>query len=498
MNNELVNIIFGLKVRQARTAAGLTLSDLAAASELSPSYMTEIEKGRKYPRTDKILRMAEALHIPYDEMVSIQLGPSLSHLETALNSPLLQGFPFDEFGFDISDLVDLLARAPAKAGALLHAVLEIGRQYDLREEHFFWAMLRSFQEIHDNYFPELEEAAANFAQSFNLAGSHPISLETLQAILQQEFNYELDDTLLAANEDLAGYRSVFIQKKRPRLLINSRLRPNQIKFLLAREIGYQCLGLKERSHMSSPDRVESFRQVHNDFQASYFGGSLLIPKQEVLGDIETLFNSPSWQPQLLLNMLRRYDITPEMLLYRFSELIPQFFGLKLHFLRVHRVGDRYKLVKRLNMNRLPIPSGLALYEHYCRRWLTARLLREMDEQGGVDAFRDRPLVGVQMSEFLNTRERFLCLGFARPLVLSPHTASSVIVGFREEPDMGSIIRFRDDPAVPAVVINETCERCPLTPEECKVRAAEPTVLKIEQTKQARREALQKLMAQFHG
>ncbi|MFZ0546967.1 MAG: ImmA/IrrE family metallo-endopeptidase, partial [Candidatus Promineifilaceae bacterium] len=285
---------------------------------------------------------------------------------------------------------------------------------------------------------------------------------------------------------------------RPRLLVNSRLRPNQLKFLLAREIGYQRLGIKERSYMSSPDRVDSFRQVHNDFRAAYFGGALLIPKQDVLADIEALFNSESWQPQLMLNMLQRYDITPEMLLYRFSELIPQFFGLKLHFLRVHRSGDRYRLIKRLNMNRLPIPSGLALYEHYCRRWLTARLLREMDEQGGVDAFRDRPLVGIQMSEFLNTQERFLCMGFARPLVLSPHIASSVIVGFREEQNMGNIIRFLHDPAVPSVVINETCERCPLTAEECKVRAAEPTVLKVEQAKEARQAALQKLMAQFHG
>src|SRR5690606_17566374 len=150
---------------------------------------------------------------------------SLSHLEEALNSPLLQEFPFDEFDLDISDLVDLLTRAPAKASALLHAMLEIGRQYDLREEHFFWAMLRSYQEIHDNYVPELEEAAADFARAFNLTGSLPLSLEALQRILQEEFNYILDDKLLAANEDLAGYRAVFIQKKRPRLLINSRLRP---------------------------------------------------------------------------------------------------------------------------------------------------------------------------------------------------------------------------------------------------------------------------------
>jgi Zn-dependent peptidase ImmA (M78 family) len=359
-------------------------------------------------------------------------------------------------------------------------------------------MLRSFQEIHDNYFPELEEAAAEFAREAGLSTGEGVTLGQLRAILEERFSYKIDETMLAANQDLAGYRSVFIQKERPYLLINNLLRPNQIKFLLAREVGYQVLGIKERSQMSSPDRVVSFRQVHNDFQASYFGGSLLIPKQAVLADIEGLFNAESWQPQLLLDMLLRYDITPEMLLYRFSELIPQFFGLKLHFLRVHRLGDRYKLVKRLNMNQLPIPSGLALYEHYCRRWLTARLLAEMDAQGGVDAFRKRPLVGVQMSEFLNRGERFLCIGFARPLVLSPDVAGSVIVGFREEPNMADVIRFVDDPAVPAVVINETCERCPLTAEECKVRAAEPTVLWSERVKEKRGAALQKLMAQFHG
>jgi hypothetical protein len=103
-----------------------------------------------------------------------------------------------------------------------------------------------------------------------------------------------------------------------------------------------------------------------------------------------------------------------------------------------------------------------------------------------------------MSEFLNRGERFLCIGFARPLVLSPDVAGSVIVGFREEPNMADVIRFVDDPAVPAVVINETCERCPLTAEECKVRAAEPTVLWSERVKEKRGAALQKLMAQFHG
>lgn len=75
MSPNLVNIIFGMKVRQARTENGLTLSEFASQCDLSPSYVTEIEKGRKYPRADKIIKIAETLGKEYDDMVSIKLAP---------------------------------------------------------------------------------------------------------------------------------------------------------------------------------------------------------------------------------------------------------------------------------------------------------------------------------------------------------------------------------------------------------------------------------------
>ena len=61
MATNLVNIIFGMKLRQARMEAELTLTEFAQQCELSPSYVTEIEKGRKYPRVDKIMKIAEVL-----------------------------------------------------------------------------------------------------------------------------------------------------------------------------------------------------------------------------------------------------------------------------------------------------------------------------------------------------------------------------------------------------------------------------------------------------
>ena len=161
MQAQLVNVIFGMKVRRARMKANLTLTEMAARCEISPSYLTEVEKGRKYPRADKIMRMADELETTYDELVSITLPPALNYLESTLSSSLLLQFPFDAFGLEISDLVGLLTKAPDKASALLHAMIEIGRQHDLREEHILWAALRSYQELQDNYFPDIEDAAAD-------------------------------------------------------------------------------------------------------------------------------------------------------------------------------------------------------------------------------------------------------------------------------------------------------------------------------------------------
>ena len=439
--------------------------------------------------------MAQVLGVSYDQLVSMKLDPSLSYLESALASPLLQEFPFEEFGLEISTLVNLLTRAPVKASALIHAIVEVSRRYDLKEEHFLWAALRSYQELHDNYFPEVEEAAATFAAEHGLQNGAVLSLAQLEEWLTGRYHYTLDWERLAQNPTLATYRSVMVPEPRPLLLVNSRLHDNQIKFLLARELGYQYLGLHERSYTSSPDAVESFQQVYNDFRASYFAGALLMPREEMLADLRTFFALPTWQPDFFSGLLEKYDVTPEMLLYRFSELIPQFFGMKLHFLRFHSDGREYHLIKQLNMNRLLLPNGMARYEHFCRRWLTVRLLREtaaLQPNGRSEGLLH---VGVQMSRFYEAGDRFLCMGFSRPLVLQPHITSSVIVGLRMDGEPPWGVNFAQDPAVPVVVINQTCERCPLTPEECTVRAAPPVELAAQQRRAQRRQALQQLMAE---
>ncbi len=86
-------------------------------------------------------------------------------------------------------MLGLVTREPDRASALLHAIVEIARRYDLKEEEFLRAALRSYQEIHENYFPELEEAAATFLTEFGprygFDETPPIPLATLEKILRR-------------------------------------------------------------------------------------------------------------------------------------------------------------------------------------------------------------------------------------------------------------------------------------------------------------------------
>jgi hypothetical protein len=494
ISTEAISTILGMKIRQARQDRGLTLSEFAALCNLSPSYVTEIEKGRKYPKPDKIARMAEVLDVTYDELVSIKLDPSQAYLETFLSSPLLQKFPFELFGLEISDLVELITRAPTQASALIHALMEVARQYDMKIEHLLRAALRSYQEMHDNYFEDIERAVDQFVVEHDLVGEHPLSVEQLRELVETLLGYEVDETLIQEYPPLRSYRSIYVPGNPPRFLINPRLSPAQKKFVLARELGYAFLGLEERALTSAPDKVESFQQVLNDFKASYFSGALLMPRSAIVEDLRVFFALPRWEPQKLRAFLQRYDVTPEMLLYRFSELIPEYFGIKLHFLRFHDFGGEYRLTKQLNMSRLMIPSGLGLNEHHCRRWLATRVLGELATARVKDG--PLPVVAAQRSRFLNSDDTYLCIGFARPLTLAPEVGSSVTVGFKYDADLVRVMRFALDPAIPQVVINETCERCPLSIEECSVRAAPPTILQEQEARRRRQEALQRLMREF--
>lgn len=58
--------LFGDRLRDARTYAGMTQGDLAKAVYLSKASISNYEKNKKYPAFDTILKLCDALNVSAD------------------------------------------------------------------------------------------------------------------------------------------------------------------------------------------------------------------------------------------------------------------------------------------------------------------------------------------------------------------------------------------------------------------------------------------------
>jgi hypothetical protein len=236
--------------------------------------------------------------------------------------------------------------------------------------------------------------------------------------------------------------------------------------------------------------------VLNNFKASYFAGAILIDEEALVEELSALFARERWDGEAFLDCMRRFDATPEMFFYRLSQVVPERFGLSdVFFLRFqHATGSEdYRLTKVLNFSHVPVPHGIGLDEHYCRRWPALRLLADLDRRqwSGQPG---SPIVAAQRSRFLNEDATFFVIAVARPLSLTEGTKSCVSFGFLVNDRFRERVRFWSDPDVPEVLVNLTCERCGLTPEECQDRVAPPTIFLQEERHEAQARALAQLLA----
>ena len=107
---------------------------------------------------------------------------------------------------------------------------------------------------------------------------------------------------------------------------------------------------------------------------------------------------------------------------------------------------------------------------------------------------DGPTAAAQRSRFLNEDATFFVIAVARPLSLTEGATSCVSLGFLVSDAFRERVRFWDDPTVPEVAVNLTCERCGLLPEECSDRVAAPTIYLQSERHEAQARALAELLA----
>lgn len=486
LREENIRLIFGLKMRQLRIDKGLSLSELAQRTGISVSYLTEIEKARKYPKADKISLLAEALETSYDQLVSLQLDKRLAAVSELLQSHVLTDLPLEMFGVEPASLLELLAGAPTKLSAFVSTLIEIGRNYGLGFEGFYLAVLRSFQEMHDNYFPELEDAVAAFAQSHRL--QTPLSEEQLSELLVSEYGYTITYTAFDDQPELRQLRSLTLPGKSPRLLLHQQLNAEQRAFALGRELGYNYLGLVDRPYTATWIEVNTFEQVLNNFRASYFSSALLLPSVVLEKELQHFFEQKQFDTHFLPGLMQSYGVSAETLLHRMTSLLPARFGLgELFFLRFEKVPtpEEFVLTKELHLNGQHNPHATVLNEHYCRRWLSLTAIHELQSAG------ENLLCTAQQSHYVDSDNQYLLMSIATTASAWQPTDGSVSIGLRLNAALKRKIRFWNDPALRIRTVGETCERCPLV--DCESRAASPRVVQQQQKTAAMKQAVNALL-----
>ena len=483
-NQEILKYTLSLNLKRFRAANNLSLKDLSDSTGLSASYLNEIEKGKKYPKIDKLIPLAEKFKVNINQLISPTDEPGAIFLLTFLKSKFFKDFPFEIFGLTKLDFFELMSSNPEKFASLLKAVTGMANNFEIEMEDFHKIALRSYQESKKNFFPDIEEKADLFMKKVSA------TIEDFEKILTKNFDYEINYTLLNKNEILKEVGSVFKQGKKKTLLINENLHAPQKLFILGKEIGYCVLGLERQEEDSS-----YFEHILNDFKASYFSGCLLIPKNMIVEDLKSLFQKKKFPANDFIKLIKKYNTNTEVLLNRVTQVLSGYLKIEnLFFLRLKSFQDpqskerKLKINKELHFSKLHFAHGIGLPEHYCRRWVTLTILEELEKNSDP---KNAPLIRAQRSIMANNGEKYFCVSIAIKSSLKKKTYSCITIGIAMDQASEKKIKFLSDLSIPEKIVGRTCERCELT--DCQERAHPPIIANEIKNKELVKNAIDSLI-----
>jgi hypothetical protein len=470
MEEDYIKLIFGLKLKQIRTDKSLSLFGLSKLSGLSKSYLNEIENGKKYPKPDKIVILSEKLDVPYDQMVSLKLDKNLAPIGDLMQSKILKEIPLELFGIKESNLIDIVANAPVKVNAFISTIIEIAQHYNFSRESFYLASVRSFQQANNNYFEDLEQSVLKFAKAYHINLEAAITSKDLEDILVEEYGYTIQKDALSEYEALGSLRSVFVPKTKTLLLTNE-IDEAQRSFIYAKELAYNFLETKERLFTFPWIKFDTFDQVLNNFYASYFAGALIISNAKIKSQLSNLFEKDIFDSTLFLKTLEDYNVSPESFYQRLTNILPKAFNIQnLFFLRfTHRTeSNRYHLKKELHLSHQHSPHSNEANEHYCRRWVSLKVLEDISINKNEHVF------DIQISNYQDDGVKYLVLSSATRDPFKENHYRSISIGLLINRQLQRKLNFLEDPNIKTQNVGVTCERCNI--QDCEVRQSPAIIL----------------------
>jgi len=444
-----VRFIFGLKLKQLRAENNYSLSQLSGLTNISKSYLNEIEKGKKYPKPEKIGNLAKALNTSYDNLVSLQLGKQLAPISALVKSDILNELPLEFFGLSANDLLVILASAPIQFSAFVDALIRIGREHDFKVESLYFSVLRSFQEMNNNYFSELENSAKKLRKELQLDAHLSQIKEKLIALLETEYGYRINLNGFKNKPKLGKLRYLLVSGESPTLLINKKLTPTQITFILSREVCFNLLKVKKRPHTSSWIETKSFEHVLNNFRSYYMASALLLDERSFTKGLVDFTKKSIFNPEEVVALIRDTHVSSEVFMLRITNLVPRYFRYSnLFFTRYnHSINDNtFTLSKALNGAGLSQSNSNHLEDKACQRWVAIDTLTRLKRIQKKE--RSSPTIcSIHKVKFEESEKQYLVISITHTVTPSNNLNCTILVGFLMDNRFMAQTKFAHDPTI---------------------------------------------------
>ncbi len=332
----------GRRIRHVRKARDLTLDDLGRLVGLAGSQLSLIENGKREARLSQLGAIAEALHVDVQDLLSDEAPDERTALEIELERAqsstayLALGLP----------KVPLTRGLPDEA---LRALVGLHRDRIRRETEAIATPeearranteLRLAMRAHDNYQPELEEAARDL---LGVVGHERGALTHHDvARMARSLGFEI----IHVNDLPHSTRSVTdLENGRIYLPPASIPGGHGLRALALQAMAHRVLGHEEPSSYA-----EFLRQRQ---QINYFAAACLMPRES---SVDFLAGAKARKDLAIEDFRDAFGVTHEAAALRFTNLATVHLGLQVHFLRV---ADDGAIMKAYENDNLPLPSDVS-------------------------------------------------------------------------------------------------------------------------------------------
>lgn len=352
----------GSKLRALRRRENLTQVQLAERLGISPSYLNLIEHNRRPLSAQLLIKLAQLFSLDIQAFAVDDESQLVSDLLEALGDPM-----FDNLQLVSTDVRELAAQQPQLAQAILllyksycasrESATSLASQMtsDLEGSGVGGSNLPSEEvsdliQRHNNYFPDLEDAAEMLWKIARLDGQD--MYKGLVAYLDSVHGIEVRVERTAQMEGLLRR----FDKVQHVLLLSEVLAPRTRNFQLAHQIG--LLDSSEVLDRISRDQMltsEDARALCRVALANYFAGAVLMPYSALLENAKEL----RYDVELLGH---RFRASYEQICHRLTTLRrPGREGIPFHLVRIDVAGN---ISKRFSA------SGFrfARFSGACPRW----------------------------------------------------------------------------------------------------------------------------------